>query len=282
MRLSRKFNIVTVCTLVLSMILYFCILFQPFGLLEFQSALFLLYFSEAFLLLTVVFAVSSVLNNKIIIDEVKIKRTCVATVAVVLIGCSLLCGYAYLDCYNCYTPADLFENDIKAIQQFYPYHNVEAYSKEKKDPIELSVSHILGTDYIYLYCYGDYFSDTNYDYELEYVKTVSPFMKYKFLFERLIPTQFNDTEIDVQAYGEKFEVDDISFIAYVNGNDYAVLLNFFDSCIYASLVDAPESITVEDFAREIIEQSDLLDTATKERTFLDVPIAETCAELFGT
>lgn len=280
MRILRKFNIASVCSLVLSMILYSCILFQSFGLLEFQSTLFLLYFAEAFLLLAFVFFISVILNNKTTIDTVKIKRVCIVVVTVILIGSIILCSYAYLDCYNYYTPKILFENDVEKIQPFYPYHNVEAYSKSNKDPIELSVSHIPGTEYIYLYCYGDYFSDTNYDYELEYVKSVSPFMKNKFLAERIIPTQFNEMEIDVLKYGKKMKIDGINFISYVDKNNYAVLFNFFDECIYASLVDAPESITIEDFAREIIKQSDLLDNATKERAFLDVPIAETWAELF--
>lgn len=275
MNITKTLKVLLACSSVLSVVLYSCILFQTFGLLEFQSALFLLYFAEAFLLLTVVFAVGMVLNNKTVIDEVKTKRICVATAVAVLLSCSLLCGYAYLDCYNCYTPEKLFKNDIKVIQPFYPYHNVEEYSREEKDPMDLSVSHIPGTDYIYLYCYGDYFSDTNYDYELEYVKTVSPFMKYKFCLERLFPTQFNETEIDVQAHGEKMKVDGLSLVAYVDGNDYAILLNRFGSCLYASLVNAPESITVEDFAREIINQSELLDNAINEKTFFDVSVSET-------
>lgn len=280
MNITKTLKVLLACSLVLSVVLYSCILFQTFGLLEFQSALFLLYFAEAFLLLTAVFAVSIVLNNKTVIDEVRTKRICVASAVAVLLSCSLLCGYAYLDCYNCYTPERLFENDIEVIRPFYPYHNVEEYSREEKDPIDLSVSHIPGTDYIYLYCYGDYFSHTNYDYELEYVRSVNPFMKHKFLSERLIPTQFNETEIDVQAYGERIKVDEFSVIVYVDGNDYAVLFNRLGSCTYASLINAPESVSIEDFAREVIKQSDLLNNATKERTFLDVSVSETWEDLF--
>lgn len=279
MNITKTFKILLVCSSVLSIVLYSCILFQSFGFLEFQSALFLLYFAEAFLLLTVVFAVSVVLDNKTVINTAKIKQSSIAVSVIVLIVCAGLCGYAYVDCYNCYTPKVLFESDIGKVQSYYPYHNLEEYSRSEKDPVELSVSHIPGTDYIYLYCYGDYFSDTNYDYELEYVKTVSAFMKYKFCLERLFPTQFNEIEIDVQTYGEIIKVDEFSVIAYVDGNDYAVLLNRLGSCTYASLINAPESVSIEDFAREAIKQSDLLNNATKEKTFLDVSLSETWEDL---
>lgn len=272
MNVSKLLKVASVCAIGISIALYCSILFQSFSLLEFQYALFLLYFAEAFLILFAVFVACSALNAKTTIDTNKIKKGCIASVAIVLIGCIALCGYAYVDCYNSYTPENLFETDVENMQTFYPYNNIDDYSRKEKDPINLSVSHIPGTDYIYLYCYDTSISEPGCDYEVEYVKSISPFVIFDFMSERIIATSSNSLEIDVIAPAKTMKVDGVKFRTYIDGNNYAVLFNSLGKCVYASLLDAPEDVTVEDFAREIINQTNLLDKATDEKVFLDLPL----------
>lgn len=272
MNISKHLTIATIFAALLSIALYCSILFQSFGFMEFQFALFLLYFAQAFLLLFVVFLVCTIVARKATGESTIIKKTCISLVSILLTGCIVLCGYAYLNCYNSYTPENLFTEDSESVQSFYPYHNIADFSIEEKDPINLSVSHIPGTDYVDLYCYDDSISGPGCDYEVEYLNSASPFMLFKFWLERVVPTPFNTLDIDVYAPGERMRVNGESFTAFVNGNNYAVLINSFGSCTYASILGAPEDLTVEDFAREIIKQTDLLDTATEEKLFLDMPL----------
>lgn len=274
MKNLKSVKIIAVISALLSVILYSVVFVQPISLIEFQSALFSLYFAEAFLFLTVILLVCLVICDKMSINFDKIKKFLMVSSVIIMVGCIVLCGCAYIDCYNAYTPENKFSADGEYMQKFYPYHDIKNYSRERKDPIDLSVSHIPGTDYVYIYCFGEHFSDINYDYELEYIKSISPFMNVKFLAERAVPTAFNELELDVVAKGNKIEIDGVNVTVYVENNNYAVLISSFGESVYASLIDAPENITVEDFAREVIKQSDLLKEATKDRAFLDVPISE--------
>lgn len=271
MSASKYLKVASFLVIALSIALYGSIFFQAFNFMEFQFVLFLLYFAQTFLLLFVVFIVCIVLIDKTMIHTNKIKQGCIVATSIILIGSLVLCGYAYLDCYNSYTPENLFENETKSIQRFYPYHDIENYSKKEKDPIDLSVSHIPGTDYIYLYCYDTFLSNSECDYELEYLESISPFLHFDFWLERNILTQSNSWEIDVYAEATTMKVDGVSFKAYIDGNDYAVLFSRFGKSVYASLLDAPKDVTIEAFAREVIGQIDLLDNATDEKIFLDIP-----------
>lgn len=100
-------------------------------------------------------------------------------------------------------------------------------------------------------------------------------MSGKFRLDRSFLTPFNDMDFYVRVPGEKMEIDGVKLTAFIDENDYAVLIKSFNQSVYASLVNASANeISFEDFAREVINQMELLDNATKEKVFLDVPLSE--------
>ena len=107
--------------------------------------------------------------------------------------------YGYFACYNCYTPEHILENDKTYIQKLFPYHNID----DDKVKMDIEVSHIPGTDYICLYDYGPYTLENSHNYEVEYFKSKSPFMNFKFKSERTILTPLNEYDLDVIKPGKK-------------------------------------------------------------------------------
>ncbi|MBR2956718.1 MAG: hypothetical protein IKC20_00530, partial [Clostridia bacterium] len=178
-------------------------------------------------------------------------------------------GYGWLTCYNCYTPENIMENEKTYIQTFLPYHNI---LDEYRENTELSVSHIPGTDYIVLNCYGTSEFGIPLDYKVEYFKSVSPFMNMKFKLEKWLASIFSVYDIDVVAPGKDIELDGTKLAVYVEDDNFAVMIKSFGRSVYASLINAPEGVTIEDFAKKVIKQLELLDNAAKEKVFLDADV----------
>ncbi len=266
MNSCKMLKFLSACTTISAIVLYGAIVFQSISIIDFQYAQILLFSAQALLLLTIIFIVCTILISKGIFDSAKVKKIVVASVAVVLLGCVSSITYGFLTCYNCYTPEDVLENNKTYVQALFPYHDI---TDSKSEIMDLEVSHIPGSDYIYLYCYGTL------DYEVEYFKSVSPFMNWKFKMEKSILTPLNEFDMDVPVPGKEMKVDGINLTVFVDENGYAVLIKSFNQAIYASLLDASaDKILVDDFAREVIKQTKLLENATKERIFLDVPFSE--------
>ena len=110
------------------------------------------------------------------------------------------------------------------------------------------------------------------DVGFEYFESVSPFMNMKFRFERMVLSPLNRYDLDVVAVGEDMEIDGTKLTVYVENNDYAVLIKSFGKTIYASLINVPDEVTIEDFAKEVIRQFELIDDATQKKVFLDAPL----------
>ena len=256
----------SVLSAVVSAVLYGVLLFQSTDIIEFQYAQILLFFAEAFLLLAAVFAIGFAAVHKKLLSFSKIKKIIIALVCACLAACVVVTGCGWLTCYNCYTPENLLKNDKAFVQQFLPYQNIlDDYSENT----ELTVSHIPGTDYISLYCYGTSEFGTPFAYKVEYFKSVSPFMNAKFRFEKWLASNFSVYDIDVVAPGRDMELDGTKLTVYAEGDNCAVLIKSFGRSVYASLINAPEGLTTEDFAKEIIKQFDLIDKAAKEKVFLN-------------
>lgn len=273
MNISKFLKLAAVCSAVICVILYGTILFQTISMLEFQYALILLYAAEALLVLTIIFAVFSILVSKDILDTIKTKKIVIVSTVVVVIGCVSSIIYGALTCYNLYTPEDIIENDKEYVQSFFPYQDITEW---KKGFMDFAVSHMPGTDYISLWNIKTSTSGYQCNYNLEYFKSSSPFMTEKFRLARSFPTPLNKLDFDVWVPGEKMEVDGVKLTAFIDGNEYAVLIKSFNQSVYASLTKnaSASEITFEDFAREVINQMELLDNATKEKVFLDVPLSE--------
>lgn len=240
-------------------------------MLEFQYAQILLFSAETFAILTVIFIICLVIISKDITTLSKAKKVIIGSVSVCIPVCVLLTGYGLLSCYNCYTPEDIMKNDKPYIQRFMPYHDI---LDDKNENTDLMVSHIPGTNYVFLNCYGTSSSGIPLDYEVEYFKSVSPFMNMKFKFERMFLSPLSEFDLDVLVPGKDMEIDGVKLTVYVDDNDYAVFIKSFGQSVYASLINAPDEVSIEEFAREIIKQFELLDNATKEKVFLDVPLSE--------
>lgn len=261
-----RLKLLSVFTGVLSVVLYCAILFQRIRVIDFQYAHILLVSAQGLLLLTIILIVCTILLSKGIIESTKIKKVMVASFGIVMTGCISLFVFGYLTCYNCYTPEDVLENQKTYLQSFIPYHDI---TDEKEEHIDLEVSHIPGTDYIFLCCYGTY------DYEIEYFTSTSPFFNWKFKAERSMLTPLNEMDMDVLVPGKEMVIDGVKLTAFIDGNDYAILIKSFNQALYCSLLDvSTDEVSFENFAREAINQISLLKKATSEKIFLDVPLSE--------
>ena len=266
MNSCKRLKFLSACTTISTVVLYCAIMFQSISIMDFQYTQILLFSAQSLLLLTIIFIVCTILISKGIFDSAKGKKIIVASVMVVLLGCVSSITYGFLTCYNCYTPEDILENNKTYIQSLFPAHNI---TDAKSEIMDLEVSHIPGSDYIYLYCYGTL------DYEVEYFKSASPFMNWKFKTERSILTPLNEFDMDILVTGKEMEVDGIKLTVFIDANGYAALIKSFNQAIYVSLLNASaDKILVDDFAREVIKQMKLLENATKEKVFLDVPFSE--------
>lgn len=260
---KNRFKWVLVCIFILILGLYVAIIFQPIGVIDFQYAQVLLFSAQSLLFLTFIFIILAVFNSKGIINSVRMKKIMFSSLAIVLFGLISLLVYGCLTCYNCYTPEDIVD-DEEYMQSFTPYHDI---IDNKKENIDLAVSHIPGTDYMFLYCYGTY------DYEIEYFSSISPFLMWKFKTERSIFTPLSEFYIDVLVPGEEVVIDGEKVIAFIDENDYAVLIKSFNQAVYCSLIDvSTDEITFDEFAREAINQMKLFKEAKDRKTFLDVPL----------
>lgn len=67
MNICKRLKLFSVCTAVLTVVLYGAIMFQSIGIIDFQYAQILLFFSQALLLLTIIFIVCTLLISKGII-----------------------------------------------------------------------------------------------------------------------------------------------------------------------------------------------------------------------
>lgn len=273
MNISKFFKLSAVFSAVICIILYGAILFQTISMLEFQYALILLFAAEALLVLTIIFAVFSILVSKDILDTIKTKKIIIVSTITVVIGCVSSIVYGAFSCYNLYTPEDIIENDKEYVQSFFPYQDITEWEKGYMD---IEVSHIPGTDRICLWNIKTSTSGYQCNYKLEYFKSASPFMTGKFRLDRSFLTPFNDLDFDVWVPGKKMKIDGVKLTAFIDGYDYAVLIKSFNQSVYASLTKnmSASEITFEDFAREVIKQMEQLDAATKEKVFLDVPLSE--------
>lgn len=252
-----------------SAVLYGAIIFQSIDIIEFQYAQIFLFFAEAFLALTAVFAICFAAVNKKILTFSKTKKIIVSLVCACLAVCVIVTGYGWLTCYNCYTPENIMKNDKAFVQQFLPYHDI---LDSRIEHTELTVSHIPGTDYVVLNCYGTTEFGIPLDYKAEYFRSVSPFMNMKFRFEKWLASNFSVYDTDVVAPGKNIELDGTKLTVYVEDDNYAVLIKAFGRSVYASLINAPEGVTAEDFAKEVIGQFSLIDKAAKEKVFLDAAL----------
>lgn len=269
MKTKKHLKISLVSSMLMSLILYGAILFQSISILEFQYAQMLLFSAQTFVMLTIIFIICFVAISKNILSITKIKKIIVSSVSVCLSICAVVMGYGWLSCYNCYTPENIIENDKVFVQQFIPYHDI---FDNKRENTELLVSHIPGTDYISLNCYGISDFGTPFDYKVEYFKSASVFMNMKFRLEKCLSSYFSVYDIDVVALGKEMEIGGTKLTVYVEDNDYAIFIKSFGQTIYASLINVPDDISAEDFAKEVIRQFELLDQATKEKVFLDVKL----------
>lgn len=269
MKTKKFLKISLVCLPIISVILYGIIFSQSISVLEFQYAQFLLFAAEIILFLTVVFMIFLLLISKNTITLTKAKKPLASLVLFFAIVYVVLTGYSYITCYNLYTPENLLKNDKVYIQQFMPYHNI---LDDYREDTELSVTHIPGTDYVFLNCYGTSETGIPLNYEVEYFKSTSPFMNMKFNLERAFLSPLSEYDIDVAVPSKDMEIDGTKLTVFVDDNDYAVLIKSSNRSIYTSLTNATEEISVDDFARETIRQFELLNSAVKEKVFLDAPL----------
>lgn len=269
MKTHKCLILLSILSAVVSVVLYGVTFFQSVSMLEFQYAQILLFLAEMFLVLTILFSIFLAISFKNVLSLPKFKKIIIGLVLACVAVCILVTGYGLLSCYNLYTPENIMENDKDYVQKFMPYHNILDDYKESTD---LSVSHIPGTDYVYINCYGTSELGIPLNYEVEYFKSVSPFMNMKFRFERMVLSPLNRYDLDVVGVGEDMEIDGTKLTVYVENNDYAVLIKSFGKTIYASLINVPDEVTIEDFAKEVIRQFELIDDATQKKVFLDAPL----------
>lgn len=264
MNTSKRLKITSVCMAVISAVFYGIVLF---GYLSFNDDDYhwaVLRCAQALLILAFVFAVFSIIAHKEIIGVKSVKKILFAVSAVIAIGCSACIAFSYATMFNYFTP-EKFNQNKDAYQQYFPFHDVSEIDGEFAD---MYISHISGTDYIELCCYGMYPSDSDLDYEVEYFESTSPLANFKFRFDRSVYMPFNSFDMDVIAVGKKAETDGVKYTAFVDEDDYAILIKAFGRSIYASLKNAKtENISLEDFARTVIGQFDLLQQAVKEKSF---------------
>ncbi len=275
MSMYKKCKVLSIIFAIISLILYSCITFETIGYLEYEVLLFLLYFGEAFLALTIIFIVLTLLLRKVKITELKSKMIAIISASAITLLSVGFSVYGYITFYDLYTPDDFIENNTEYIQKLHPYLDLDSKDNMKTD---LEVSHIPGTDFIKLYSY----SWGSVDYTIEYFESISPFMNFKYRLSRSIPTPFNDMDVPVIAPGKRITVNGVDVTVFENESKYAVLITSFNKNCFAVLENISSSgISSEDFAREVINQMELLEEATDNKTFLDVPISERNGLFYG-
>ncbi len=277
MNSSKYLKIASLVSALLTVVLYCVFSFQAsMTILEFKTALFPLYFAEAFLVLTVAFLVCLIICKKTSIDFNRVKKGLIAFIIIAIVCCTAFCCYAYVDCYKAYMSGEKINNDIAYMKKFYPYKNLDDYSTEQLFR-DFEISHIPGTDFIQLN-YGniDPYVDvekSNSGYRMEYIKSSSPLMNFKFFNENIWPSAINEIDESQLPEVRIMEVDGVIFVAYINRNNYGVFVSSLGESAYAILTDASDDVTVENFAREVFKQMDLLSEAVIDRYFLDASVS---------
>lgn len=272
MTTAKRLGVLSVISGIVSLILYCCVLFMDDTTLEFDGLFIILYLAKAFLVLTIAFTIAAILISKSNFKENKIKKLIAFFCAFISIACFSLIFYNYIIFYDGYEPERIIETDKEYIQGFFPCHNIA-----EEDDYYVEVSHITGINKIRTQCYGEDATGITTLYSAEYFESTSLCMNLKFYLENGLQTYSDMIYTTAFTKCEKTEVDGVSLTVFTKGDskDYGVYIRKGNKAIYAEL-DAfyLSEITLEDFAKNVIEQFSILEKAAKDKVFFDIPISE--------
>ncbi|MBE6802717.1 MAG: hypothetical protein E7530_07515 [Ruminococcaceae bacterium] len=272
MSTSKKLIITSIFTAVVSIVLFCLGMYQEIDMIEFEYLLIFLYSAQAFMVLTLVFIVGAFLFMKTDINVSVLKKTVVTITAFIITVCILFIGYNSINFYDGYTPSDMIDNENMLVQEFFPYHKTD----DEKN-IDISVSHITGTDYLTFSSRSVSENGLYFTYDVEYFESVSPFMNLKFYLERglLLPSDV----IYVNAFSDYEEIEKSGFKAVIftkmDNDDIGIYLRKGNKAIYSELKnDSRKPVNVEDFLEITIEQFETIELKVDENYFLDIPFSD--------
>lgn len=107
--------------------------------------------------------------------------------------------------------------------------------------------------------------DGNMQYEAEFLKTNSPIIYYKYLLSK---TVLDETSIAVNGKEEQLVLEGKELKLYSYGNSYAVCISENKKVFYVTLSNVKD-ISIEDFARTVIEQFELMEETVKKGRLLE-------------
>lgn len=256
-----------------SICLYYLLLILIISEVEFEELFFLLLSAEITLLLTLIFAVSTIVSFLRVTNEKKLRKNVTKLVACVLLSSALFGAYGYTDTYNFYEPAKYVENPGEYLQPYFPFHDT---TDGKDEFADIEVFHFPGTDLVEISAMCSYSSEYSADYKLRYLESYSLFLNQKFSFETRYAEKFfrnfKDFPIDE---GEKAEFEGVTYTPFIDEDFYGIMISGAFHACFISVTDISEyNMTFDDFVKDAIEQYKAVRKATEEKVFLDVPFEE--------
>lgn len=272
MSITKKYLTLSIVSAVVSLCLYCSVLFWGLDVFEFEYIHILLSLAQLFMSFSLLFIVFFVLEKIFNIKTKKFKKIFISACSVLLVICIIVVGYNTIIFYDGYTPKNVINNSKEFIQGFFPYHRIT-----DMENIDISVSHIIGTDYITVDSRGTTTDSLDITYHLEYFESYSPFMNFKFYLERGILTPSDLVYTDSFTKTEKIEINGkkVTVFRKENGGDMGVFVKEENRAIYAELDnDYDNPITTQTFVNTLIEQFALMSEAVDEKVFLDIPFSD--------
>ena len=272
MILAKKCGVLSIFSVIVSTVLYGCILFWELDVFEFEGLHILLTLAQLFLCLFILFLVFAVLGYKFNINIKKLKKFLVAgCVALTAVSVAVIC-YNSINYYDWYTPKEVMDNNPELVQDFLPYHKVNDVKYK-----DISISHIAGTDYLTISSKGSVENGGYINYNAEYFESLSPFMNLKFYLERglLLPSDLIYVDAFVKTEKIKFGGINVTVFTKEIGNDIGLYIKDGNKAIYAELDnDYSDPIDTESFANTVIEQFALMDETVDEKVWLSIERCE--------
>lgn len=266
------FFILCVFFMTASIILYFSLASLTLATLEFEGLFPLLFSAEISLLMTLVFALSTVLSYLRITFEKELRKNVFKIIACILTFTIAFLAYGFVDLYNYYEPIEYEENPAEYAQVYFPFHDI---SDDKNEYAEIEVSHFPGTDLIDISAMGNFSTDCSINYNVRYFETHSFFLNRKFSYETRYSEQFFYTHNGYISEGEKCELEGVTYTPYIAEDFYGIMISDTFHTYFISATGAVQyDITFDEFKQTAIKQYQNVRKAAKERVFLTIPFDE--------
>ena len=270
MTISKKIKIFSVVSVIITIVLYSCILFMKLDVVEFDQLALVLSTAQMFLALSCVLILFVALTTRFTYSQRKIRLSViiVCLLSVVFFGGKTILNYNSV--YSCYVPDLSIKENLNFIQGFFPYNRIS----ETQDSIDIETSVMFGTKRIIVSSWGDSSVDGVVNYTVDYFQSISPFMNLKFYFDKGIILSSDLIYVDAYTHQEKIEVNEekITLFTKDNSSDYGLFIRKGNKAVYAEVNNIYNSgVSYEEFAKDMINQFEVFEKTAKDGSLLEIP-----------